>query len=108
MTWCTDGQNTPAHLQRTKSVLRLRMLRTARNVVLGLRHAIGCLVLAAVAVGGEHLAVSGTVPLMARLHVAGRISLYDQITTISAGLLGFLIAAVAILVSFDLRRRIVK
>ena len=50
----------------------------------------------------------GTMPLLARLSPSSRDSLYGQLTTVSAGLLGFMITAVAILVSFDSRRQIVK
>jgi hypothetical protein len=78
------------------------------SAVARLRHAIYCLVAAGVVVVVEHTAISGTIPLMARLAVAPRSSRYNQITTVSAGLLGFSVAAVAILVSFDAHRRIVK
>jgi hypothetical protein len=66
------------------------------------------LLIAGIVVTVEHLALSGTTPLMARLAVASRVGLYDQITPVSAGLLGFIVAAVAILVSFDSRRQIVE
>ncbi len=78
------------------------------SAVVRLRHAIYSLAGAGVVVAIEHIAISGTIPLMARLAVASRSSLYNQITTVSAGLLGFIVAAVAILVSFDAHRRIVK
>jgi hypothetical protein len=47
-------------------------------------------------------------PLVGRLDGDDRTELYKQVTTVTASLLGFLITAVAILVSLDVRRRIVQ
>jgi hypothetical protein len=54
------------------------------------------------------LICSGTTPFIDRLSGEDRVEFYKQVSTISASLLGFLITAVAILVSLDMRRRIVE
>jgi len=53
-------------------------------------------------------AISGPFPLIGRLEPKDRVELYKQVSTVTATLLGFLITAVAILVSLDLRRQIVE
>lgn len=47
-------------------------------------------------------------PLIDRLSGKDRVAFYKQVSTVAASLLGFLITAVAILVSLDMRRRIVE
>jgi hypothetical protein len=52
--------------------------------------------------------VSGHTPLLGRLGYKDRVELYKQVSTVSATLMGFIITAVAILVSLDLKRQIVS
>jgi hypothetical protein len=56
----------------------------------------------------EPAAFSGPVPLISRLDGPDRVDLYKLITTVTASLLGFLIASVAILVTLDINRIIVE
>lgn len=56
----------------------------------------------------EPFAFSGITPLVDRLSPESRTDLYGQIVPVSASLLGFYIAAVAILASLDARRQIVQ
>lgn len=74
-----------------------------------LRH-VGSIVIAAALLSFiiEPLVFAGQTPLVGRLDPKDRTELYRQVTTVSAGFLGFLITAVAILVSFDVKRQIVK
>jgi hypothetical protein len=55
----------------------------------------------------EPLAFSGPTPLIGRLADETRVGLYEQIVPVAASLLGFYIAAVAILAGLDSRREIV-
>lgn len=56
----------------------------------------------------QPIVFSHPLPLLSRLDGHDRTELYKQVTAVGAGLLGFLITAVAILVSLDARRRIVE
>jgi hypothetical protein len=62
---------------------------------------------AVVVLAFEFITLKGGTAVVGRLDGQDRVELYKQITTISASLLGFLIAAVAILVSLDPNRKIV-
>src|SRR4051794_14709781 len=55
----------------------------------------------------EPLVFAGPTPLVGRLAANDRVEIYKQIATVTGSLLGFLITAVAILVSLDARRQIV-
>lgn len=73
------------------------------------RHFLGLLAVAALLVFiVEPLAFSGTTPLLSRLEAKSRIDFFEQIVPVSASLLGFYIAAVAILASLDPARKIVE
>lgn len=58
-------------------------------------------------VGIERMLLSEA-PLLGSLHEEDRASLYGALITVSATLMGFLITAVAILVSLDMRRKVVE
>jgi hypothetical protein len=74
-----------------------------------LRYSVGLLLLALVlVVGVERLLFPGEHPLLYRLEAADRKSLYEIVTTFTGALLGFMIAALAILVSLDPARPIVQ
>lgn len=73
------------------------------------RHALFLLALAAVAVFVlEPQIISGRTPLIARLSDEDRSSFYGLVIPVSASLLGFYIAAVAILAQLDPNRKIVE
>lgn len=73
-----------------------------------LRHVLVILLIAAACVlAVEPLLFSGSTPLISRLSIADRASMFDSTTTVAATLMGFLIAAVAILVTLDISRQIV-
>jgi hypothetical protein len=55
----------------------------------------------------EPLAFSGPTPLIGRVSSESRTGLYEQIVPVAASLLGFFIAAVAILAGLDSKREIV-
>jgi hypothetical protein len=55
----------------------------------------------------EPAVLTGSTPLISRLSTDGRVALYEQIVPVSASLLGFYVAAVAILAGLDSRREIV-
>ena len=63
---------------------------------------------AAGAVALERVAAPWTSPLLARLDAQERVDLYAQITGLTGVLLGFVVTAIAILASLDIRRRIVE
>lgn len=72
------------------------------------RHAFFLLAVAAVVVFAlEPLLLSGVTPLLQRLSEQDRASFYELIIPISASLLGFYVAAVAILAQLDPTRKIV-
>jgi hypothetical protein len=73
-----------------------------------LRYAGGIFLGAAAVVSLWEFVPHGSTPFLSRLDMRDRVELYKQIATVTASLLGFMIAAVAILVSLDLRRRIVE
>jgi hypothetical protein len=73
-----------------------------------LRHALIIIVLAAVATLIEPLIFSGSTPLITGLAQDDQVTLYNDVIVVSAGLLGFFIAAVAILVSLDRTRKVVQ
>lgn len=74
-----------------------------------LRHVLLLLTLAAIVVFiVEPVAISGTTPLVSSLAQADRANLYNQVIVLTAGLLGFVVAAIAILVSLDSGRQIVE
>ena len=56
----------------------------------------------------EPILVSGPTPLISGLASADRADLYNQVIVVTAGLLGFIVAAIAILVSLDGERQIVE
>ena len=56
----------------------------------------------------EPLVLSGSTPVISGMAQADRSSLFDQVIVVTASLLGFMITAVAILVSLDGARDIVK
>lgn len=58
-------------------------------------------------IGAERIFFSEA-PLLANLHADDRTSLYEALITVSVTLMGFLITAVAILVSLDMRRTVVE
>jgi hypothetical protein len=72
------------------------------------RHVLIILVIAAAVVFLEPVILSGSTPLVSGLAQADRMSLYNQVIVVTASLLGFMVAAVAILVSLDRTRTIVK
>ncbi len=65
------------------------------------------LVVAAVVVAIE-VVVTSAKPLIGELAEANRTDLYNQVIVVTASLLGFIIAAIAILVSLDSGRKIVE
>jgi len=74
-----------------------------------LRHVAVILVVAALAVFVvEPVVFPGATPLVVRLDPDDRVEFYKQVTTVTATFLGFLITAIAILVSLDVKRRIVE
>ena len=56
----------------------------------------------------EPIIFTGATPLIGRLEAESRVSLYEQLVPVTASLLGFYIAAVAILTALDSRREIVE
>jgi len=72
-----------------------------------LRHAIIILAGSAVVVLSEPLLLTGSTPLITGLADPDQVTLYNDVIVVSAGLLGFFVAAVAILVSLDRSRRVV-
>lgn len=90
-------------------MVRLTKQREGRNPALLFRHIGGLLAAAAVLVFLiEPVAFAGTTPLIARLEEESRASLYEQLVPVSASLLGFYVAAVAILTALDSRQTIVE
>jgi hypothetical protein len=82
--------------------------RGAISYVVRFRHALLLLALAGLAVFAlEPLLISGRTPLLARLSDEDRSSFYGLVIPVSASLLGFYIAAVAILAQLDPSRAIV-
>lgn len=78
------------------------------NYLVRFRHAVFLLALAAFAVFIlEPLVISGRTPLIERLSDEDRSSFYELVIPVSASLLGFYIAAVAILAQLDPNRKIV-
>jgi hypothetical protein len=73
-----------------------------------LRYAFGILFVAALVVFGVEPLAATSSPLLATMSEANRSDLYSQVIVVSAGLLGFLITAVSILVSLDGKRKIVE
>lgn len=74
-----------------------------------IRHVLILMALAALVVFAfEPVAVSGPTPLISGLAEADRIDLYNQVIVVTASLLGFIVAAIAILVSLDAGRKIVE
>ncbi len=73
-----------------------------------LRHTFGLVVFAAVLVFIAEPIVVVSSPLLATLSEADRMDLYNQMIIVTAGLLGFLVTAVSILVSLDGKRKIVE
>jgi hypothetical protein len=87
----------------------LRRLRAVADWLVLVRHVLFMLLVAALVVFLiERIAVSGPTPLMSGLSVADRIDLYNQVVVVTASLLGFIVAAIAILVSLDAGRKIVE
>jgi hypothetical protein len=72
------------------------------------RHAALLVLLAAVVIVIAELIARGSNSLVGGLGHQDRVELYKQVTTVTASLLGFFIAAVAILVSLDPTRAIVR
>lgn len=73
-----------------------------------LRHALIIVVVTLLLVALEPVALSGSTPLISGLAQPDQVTLYDDVIVVSAGLLGFFVAAVAILVSLDRSRRVVQ
>ena len=73
-----------------------------------LRHALIVTVAAACLAFIEPLIFSGSTPLITGLAQADQVTLYNDVIVVSAGLLGFFVAAVAILVSLDRSRKVVQ
>lgn len=73
-----------------------------------LRHALIICVVAAVLVVAEPLIFSGSTPLISGLAQADQVTLYNDGIVVSAGLLGFFIAAVSILAALDRTRKVVE
>ena len=98
------------HAKRQRKTLgSSRMLRAAVSALWLIRHALALLAAAALGVlAGEPLVVSGSTPLISGLADADRIDLYNQVIVVTASLLGFIVAAIAILVSLDVGRKIVE
>lgn len=85
------------------------MLRAAVSALWLLRHVLGLLAAAALLVCAvEPVVISGPTPLISGLAEADRIDLYNQVIVLTASLLGFIVAAIAILVSLDVGRKIVE
>jgi hypothetical protein len=78
------------------------------DVVKHLRWAAGVAVTTALVLATIEFIPHGATPLLSRLSSHDRVELYKQVATATASLLGFLIAAVAILVSLDVNREIVQ
>lgn len=77
------------------------------SLLLRLRH-VGLIGLTAALVVGAAAPILSNAPLLCSLGDDDRGELYGQMTTVSVTLMGFLITAVAILVSLDRGREIVK
>ncbi len=91
-----------------KKLGRSEKLREAVERILRFRHAAIIVAAAAVVVFLiEPVTFSGPTPLIGRLSGESRIGFYEQIVPVAASLLGFYIAAVAILAGLDSRREIV-
>jgi hypothetical protein len=74
-----------------------------------IRHALFIVVVAALAVFVvEPIVISGPTPLISGLSEADRTDLYNQVIVVTASLLGFIVAAISILVSLDAGRKIVE
>jgi hypothetical protein len=85
------------------------MLRAVASTLWLVRHVLGLLVAAALVVFAvEPLVITGPTPLVSGLAEADRIDLYNQVIVVTASLLGFIVAAIAILVSLDAGRKIVE
>ena len=80
----------------------------AARYLVRFRHALFLLAIAAVAVFAlEPVLISGVTPLLERLSENDRSTFYGRVIPVSASLLGFYIAAVAILAQLDPARQIV-
>ncbi len=85
------------------------MPRAAASALLLVRHVLGLLAVAALVVFVlEPVVASGPTPLISGLAETDRIDLYNQLIVVTASLLGFIVAAIAILVSLDAGRKIVE
>jgi hypothetical protein len=85
------------------------MLRAVVSALWLIRHVLGLLAVATVVVFTvEPIVVAGPTPLISGLAEANRIDLYNQVIVLTASLLGFILAAVVILVSLDAGRKIVE
>jgi hypothetical protein len=85
------------------------MLRAVVSALSLIRHVLVLLVAAALVVFvAEPIVISGPTPLISGLAEADRIDLYNQVIVVTASLLGFIVAAIAILVSLDVGRKIVE
>jgi hypothetical protein len=85
------------------------MLRAVVSTLWLIRHVLGLLAAAALVVfAAEPVVISGPTPLISGLAEAGRIDLYNQVIVLTASLLGFIVAAIAILVSLNAGRKIVE
>jgi hypothetical protein len=82
-------------------------LRAVANALRLIRHVLIVMAAAAVLIAIELVATSAT-PLISGLSEADRTDLYNQVIVVTASLLGFIIAAIAILVSLDVGRKIVE
>jgi hypothetical protein len=56
----------------------------------------------------EPIVVTGSTPLLSGLAEANRVNLYGQVIILTATLMGFMLAAITILVSLDASRKIVE
>jgi hypothetical protein len=85
------------------------MVRAVASALWLIRHVLGLLAFAALVVFvGEPVAIAGTTPLIRGLAQVDRTDLYNQVIVVTASLLGFIVAAIAILVSLDAGRKIVE
>jgi hypothetical protein len=90
--------------------IRLRAVTSAFIAAVALvRHPLILLSVAALGVFmAEPHVISGTTPLISGLSEVNRIDLYNQVIVVTASLMGFIVAAIAILVSLDGGRKIVE
>lgn len=72
------------------------------------RHVLGILALAVLVSALERVIFPGDSPLMTRLPPEDRLALYDSLGSATGVLLGFVITAIAILISLDTSREIVS